>query len=238
LSYDSFLDEMKHLLINVLKRDETKLAKREILGTHFARKMAYLLAYWGFARDGQVDKDHNLYLIDEANIHQSARHKSISSIATYISDCATLFKLVQNEKNKDKHRVGKWVPIHMKALSSFESILLESSRYRKPLPQLASWYVRTILCPGILLERMSIPQICEKAISYKPDLSIEEEMKALLFEKLSPLDAQQILQLHSRASAERARAAIYSLPETNQGSIVAEPLPTSSSSIKPARSAS
>jgi hypothetical protein len=213
-SYDSFLGVAKHLLIDVLKRDESKMGS-QIIGTHILRKTAFVFAKWGFAIHFTSNRDvtQPLPVMEVASILLSARHKTPESTATYMDDCGTLEShVLRDPVNKDRHRVGRWEPIHMTALPSFASLLLESRKYQKPLPALARWFVDK-MCDGNTND-FSIARIHEKATGYKPALSLEETFKASLFEKLSPEQAEPLWLMYCEASASRVRAAQCLLPTT------------------------
>jgi hypothetical protein len=128
LAYDCFLGVMKHLLVNVLKRDESKMGG-QIIGTHILRKSAFLFAKWGFTLHftSTCDVSKELPVMEVASILLSARHKSPDSTATYLDDSGTLeVHVLRDPVNKECHKVGKWEPIHMTALPTFASLLLES----------------------------------------------------------------------------------------------------------------
>jgi hypothetical protein len=128
LTYDCFLGVMKHLLVNILKRDESKMGG-QIIGTHILWKLAFLFAKWGFTLHltSNCDVSKELPGMEVASILLSARHKSPDSTATYLDDCNTLEAHVLHDPvNKECHKVGKWEPIHMTALPTFASLLLES----------------------------------------------------------------------------------------------------------------
>ena len=149
--------------------------------------------------------------MEVASILLSARHKSPDSTATYLDDCGTLeAHVLRDPVNKERHRVGRWEPIHMTALPTFASLLLESRKHQKPLPALAQWFVDKI-CDGNTTE-FSISRIHEKATGYKPALSLEEELKTKLFKRLSTVEAEQIWQMHLTVSASRVRAVQFLLP--------------------------
>jgi hypothetical protein len=212
LSHDSFLGMMKHLLIDVLKRDESKMGS-QIIGTHILRKSAFVFAKWGFTLHFTSNRNvtQELPVMEVDSILLSARHKKPDSTATYMDDCGTLEAHVRRDPvNQDRHRVGRWEPIHMTALPSFDSLPLESRKYQKPLPALARWFVDK-MCDGYTND-FSILRIHEKATGYKPALSLEEKFKASLFEKLSPEQAEPLWQMYCEASASRVRAAQCLLP--------------------------
>jgi hypothetical protein len=210
LNYETFLGVMKHLLLDVLKRDPSKM-ENQIIGTHVLRKTAFLFANWGYIFHCKNRDNLELPPMEIAAILMSARHKEVSSTATYLDDSGTLQALVRRDQvNRDRHRIGRWEPIHMKAMDSFASILLESRKYQKPLPALAKLFVDRV-CEGNTM-KLSIPRIHEKATGYKPDLSLEEEIKVKLFKDLPPEKAEHLWQLHCRASADRVRAVQCTLP--------------------------
>jgi hypothetical protein len=101
----------------------------------------------------------------------------------------------------------------MTALPTFAFLLLESQKHQKPLPALAHWFVNKI-CDGDTTE-FSISRIHEKATGYKPALSLEEELKTKLFEKLSPVEAEKFWQMHLAISASRVHAAQCLLPSNS-----------------------
>ena len=111
----------------------------QIIGTHLLRKTAFLFANWGYIFHQKNRDNLELPPMETAAILLSARHKEVSSTATYLDDSGTLHALVcRDHVNRDRHRIGRWEPIHMTAMDSFESILLESRKYQKPLPILSS----------------------------------------------------------------------------------------------------
>jgi hypothetical protein len=71
----------------------------------------------------------------------------------------------------------------MTAMDSFESILLESRKYQKPLPSYLCKLFVDRVCKGNT-SKLSISRIHEKATGYKPDLSLEDELKLKLFREL------------------------------------------------------
>ena len=204
LQYPSFLAHLKHLLHTVAGRDVNKMST-DITGTHVLRKTGFLLAYWGLDRksDGKT-----LFEMDEASILLSARHQNIASTGTYLSDSGTLKGLVDREReDKDRHKVGKWESTHMEHLNMYASIRVNSAKYRKPLPELADWYVGQVLGCSSITATLTIAQIHARVVDYTPDLSEEEELKAFLFRELSESKAELGMKLYEKSSAKRARAA-------------------------------
>jgi hypothetical protein len=219
LSYECFLGVMKNLLIVVLKRDESNMGK-QIIGTHLLRKTAFLFAKWGFSMHFTKNTDitKELPVMEVASILLSARHKSSESTATYLDDCGTLeAHVLRDPVNRERHRVGKWEPIHMSALPSFASLLLESRKHQKPLPALAHWYIDKICGGPSNTDQFSIARVHEKATGYKPAFFLEEELKARLFEKLSAVEAEQMWQMITKHTESRVRAAQCLLPATKGG---------------------
>jgi hypothetical protein len=124
--------------------------------------------------------------MEVASILLSARHKTPDSTVTYLDDSGTLeVHVLQDPVNNKRHRVGRLDPIHIIALPSFASLLLESQKYQKPLLALSEWFVDKI-CDGNAKE-FSISRI-----------SLEEELKAKLFERLSSEEAEQFWQMHTQ----------------------------------------
>jgi hypothetical protein len=216
ISYECFLGVMKHLLIVVLKRDESKMGN-QIIGTHLLRKTGFLFAKWGFSLHFTTNADiaKELPIMEVASILLSARHKSSESTATYLDDCGTLeAHVLRDPINRERHRVGRWEPIHMTALPSFASLLLESRRHQRPLPALAHWYVDKMCGGPGNTEQFSVARIHEKATGYQPSFSVEEELKTRLFEKLSAVEAEQIWQMVVKHTESRVRAVQCLLPAT------------------------
>jgi len=213
--YEKFLDIIKDLCTGVLKKDMSDPAmKNLILGTHMLRKTAFLLAFWGFVRGTKSTK---LGPMDEANILLSARHKDISSTATYLSDSGTLKALLDRvDKDDMHHRVSEWVPIHIKTTDSFAALNMPSMRFIKPLVELADDFVfKDLKVPKDgRFGRKSIAQIHQLACAYVPDLSIEEELEAVLKKEVRPEVAAMLINMARKASEEKAKAAVFHALET------------------------
>jgi hypothetical protein len=147
--------------------------------------------------------------LDEAAILLSARHSDISSTATYLGDSATMKALMDRTNPDDpRQRVGKWESIHISTLESFSTLNIESSKYTKPLPELASWFVYDILGISKSNKHVSFAQIHRTACAYTPDLTHEQKMKAILESKLSPQELAEVLALYKQGTNERIRAAM------------------------------
>lgn len=203
-SYSAMLEILKSLSENVCGHDTTSTTI--IYGTHMARKTAFLLAYWGFVR-----KDNCLAEMDKANILLSARHKDISSTATYLSNSGTLKSLVDRlDKMSERHRVGQWEPIHIKTHDSFASLNMESMKFQKRLPDLSDWYVHEML--GIPRDsRVSIAEVHRRVCMYTPNLTYEEEFRKELEKELAPAKVEYLLSLSNKATQERIKAALNPL---------------------------
>lgn len=88
--YSWFLEKMKHLVFDILKKDKEKLTEKHIIGTHILCKTAYLFAIFGChlykgTKGNQPDE------IDHSTILLSARHKDLKCITKYILDCTTVW---------------------------------------------------------------------------------------------------------------------------------------------------
>jgi hypothetical protein len=218
--YDAFLEDIKSLCVNVLKKDlHSQSMKNMILGTHVLRKTAFLLAVWGF--HGREGFKSNLNPLDEATILNDARHKDISSTMTYLADSGTLKELVNRMAADDiTQRVGVYQPIFVKTLDNFAS-LNSGETNKKDLKELADWYVHSVLkIPEHNFQKWSIHQINNVATEYKPDLSLQEELQELLKREINPASYDHVCCLIRDASDERVKAIM------NQVKVVSTERPT------------
>jgi hypothetical protein len=87
--YDWFLEKMKHLVFDILKKDKEEVTEKHIIGTHILRKTAYLFAIFG-CRLYKGKKGNEPDEIDRSSILLSARHKDLKCITRYILDCTTV----------------------------------------------------------------------------------------------------------------------------------------------------
>lgn len=208
-SYESFLQQMKFLCIHILKEDlESDQMKNLLIGTHMLRKSAFLMAYWGFILSGRTASENKLNAMDEANILQSARHKNISSTATYLSDSGTLKELLDRTDAKNaRHKVGVWKPIHMKTLHQFAALNVKSNQFIQPLFQLSKWWIFGVLQVQNNAQ-LSIPNITRAAFQHTPDLSVDAKMKAAIDKVADPQMREEIKSAVQSAIAEHVKAAM------------------------------
>ena len=181
------------------------------------RKTAFLVAYWGLILAHRCTSANALNAMDEANILQSARHKNISSTATYLSDSGTLKVLLDRTDRKNKrHFVGVWNPIHMKTLHQFAALNMKSNPFIKPIVELAKWWIFDVL--GVQL--LNIASVHREAYDYKPDLSVDDKMKAAI-QKIDNLEMRTEIELAVKnAIAEHVKAAMnptFALPVDSAG---------------------
>lgn len=217
MDYEEFLGWIKHLCAGPLKKDmESEAMKNLIIGTHILRKTAFLLAFWGFfLRDGKRKLDP----MDEANILQSARHKHISSTVTYLSDCGTLKSLLDRVVDKDstldmsKNKVGIWEPIRVRTLSAFASLNLPSDKYKRPITELANWYVFEKL--GVVSSRINVAEVHNIACTYVPSAARKSELHELLEQNLDTETLAKVLKLIHISQQEHIQAAVTTAGGTN-----------------------
>jgi hypothetical protein len=177
--YEDFLYVIKFLVQNILKKDTGE--DKSIIGTHILRKTAYLMAVWGFhqSNDGRKAQDWA-----QVSIFKSARHASTQSAAVYIKDANTLYELVTREKHTERHQVSDWAPIHMEQMSQFCSILTTSSKYQRPIKELAdSYVVKRLGMDKMGTHRnvsMLLKRTIEKSISYVIDKGPQQKINAVL----------------------------------------------------------
>lgn len=229
ISYSTCLTCIKNLCTGVLKLKIVGRDDPRIFGTHILRKTAFLFAYWGIVSS---TGNETVSKFDEAAILLSARHSDISSTATYLGDSSTLKALLDRiSPNDPRHHVGKWESIHISTLDTFASINIESSKYTKALPELANWYVFTILNVNPSDSQVSFMHIHRLACAYTPNLTYEEKVKDILSKKLSPNELAEVLNLVNLGTNERVRAAMHTLApaptgnDSNSSKIVVQPFP-------------
>jgi hypothetical protein len=204
---DDFLDVMKFLVEDILKKDTAE--DKSIIGTHILRKTAYLMAVWGFrqSHDGRKAQDWA-----QVSIFKSARHATAKSAAVYIKDADTLYKLVTREKHTERHRVSDWAPIHMEQMSQFRSILTTSSKYQRPIKELADWYVVERLGMDKMGTHRNVSMLLkrtiEKSIEYVIDEGPQERLDVLL--ATVPPEMRENFQMAIEALLhESVRGALY-----------------------------
>ena len=183
--YKTFLSKLQWLIINILKEDpKSPTMLNLILGTHILRKTAFLFAFWGFVLTNRITATADklvMNAMDAANILLSARHKNISSTATYIGDSGTLKALLDRIDPKDtmSNRVGEWEPIHIKSSHQFANANMRSNQYIKPLPELAKWYILDV----VKIPRnapASIPFIYRNVLAFVPMPSSRQRLQGAL----------------------------------------------------------
>ena len=216
IAYDDILDELKHLVTNVLGLDMTNpKMKRFIIGTHMLKKTAHLLAFWGFNRNYGTTQ---MTPMDEANVQQSARHSNKSrQTSTYLSDAGTLMLLCKKLHPDDpRHKVGEFQSIRIETHPQYEALNLKSKPYAKPLVELAKWYVHEKL--GIateVLPGMSIPQLWRMAMDFTPDLSCEQNYLEALKQHLPPAVYKATVADINKSTESRVSLALSRYAEVN-----------------------
>lgn len=149
VTYDDWLKRMKAVVGTVF----TEAEKKEFtIGTHTLRKTAYLFACWGIMVIVKLDRDGSGNLQMPAavlvNLLLSARHRSVSSSATYIADTGALFEMSQIERFQHEQRVSRWQSIFVRATPLARNVTQPSSPYQAELPALADFFFdRELLLP-------------------------------------------------------------------------------------------
>jgi hypothetical protein len=144
IAYKCFLGTLKFLYSRVLN---AKPDRKSILGTHILRKTAYLFAVWG-SRMSEVDGETHTTHEKSCTIFGSARHSQSSGVAgtTYITDCETLWHLVQANKNgKEDNRVSKWKHILVAHQACYRLINNPSNRFQRSIIDLADHYIHNLV---------------------------------------------------------------------------------------------
>jgi len=106
----------------------------------------------------------------------------------------------------------------VKTHSSFRQLNLSSRSYRKPLPELAKWYLRDLL--QIPEELKNIASICAKVCKFFPDLTIKGQYTKILESKLDSADFQvcrDLIEQHLSAQTRHAANQAVAPTSTDSG---------------------
>jgi hypothetical protein len=134
---------------------------------------------------------------------------------TYEGCASTLFELFKvHEENAERHRVGRWIAIHMKENDQFAALNAPSRRHIKHLPDLAVWFLYSVT--GIDANvPISVLEIVRKASLYKPDITVAAELDNVLKRNLSPALYASASALIRKTKDLAVREALQSQPITN-----------------------
>jgi hypothetical protein len=207
--YEDFLDVMKYLVQDILKKDTAE--DKSIIGTHILHKTAYFMAAWGFrqSNDGRKAQDWA-----QVSIYKSACHATAKSAAVYIKNADTLYELVTREKHTERHQVSDRAPIHMEQMSQFRSILTTSSKYQRPIKELADSYVVERLGMDKMGTHRNVSMLLKrtikKSIAYVINKGPQEKINALL--ATVPPEMRDNFQMAIEALLDKsARGALYDM---------------------------
>lgn len=126
-----------------------------------------------------------------------------------LSDSGTLKELLDRvEEDIERHKVGPWASIHMKALASFATLNHSSHRFIKQVTELAEWYVFEVL--GFDRSgKKTIAEIAEKARGHIPQSSAAKQLDQLLKETINDAHLRQrIVSLARQMGDDRVNAAV------------------------------
>ena len=123
------------------------------------------------------------------DILKSARHKSLTNAATYARDCSTLYHMQKQQdpqgmlQNNDA--VGEFHACFLLVGSSGGDQVTASTRYQKPLPELADWWYSTCIGYGNNNDPLRSPiSLMEQVLATRASVQDFDELKQHLFEKL------------------------------------------------------
>jgi hypothetical protein len=208
--YDWFLEKMKHLVFDILKKDKEEVTEKHIIGTHILRKTAYLFAIFG-CRLYKGKKGNEPDEIDRSSILLSARHKDLKCITRYILDCTTIWAALKRTNSLDKHRVSEWESIHIQTHPTMQSIATECTRFQKPITVLASEYVYKTLGIDNRVPK-SVTLYVDRAMRYVPDKTPHQELDSAITTLIPECSQREFRQLIEKATQERLRAALANIP--------------------------
>jgi hypothetical protein len=205
--YNWFLEKMKHLVFDILKKDKEQVSASHIIGTHILRKTAYLFAIFGCLlynlQKGKNQPDE----IDKTTILLSARHRDLNCITKYVLDCTTVWAALKRMNSLDQHRVSAWESIHVQTHPTMQSIATECTRFQKPITELASDYVYNTLGIAKGVPR-SVALFVDRAMRYVPDKTPHQELDSAITKLIPECSQQEFRRLVEKATQERLRAAL------------------------------
>ena len=197
----------KHLAL-VLNRSGPM--EEGILGTHTLRKTGYLFALWGVLKDMGIDRkvvmNPVLPEVHIANILGSARHSTIVNAATYQKDSATLWAYVRRGNFSALQNVSHWENILIVSMESLRIIILPTSKWVRPLPELSQYFVEVML--GTKSHKtVSYKHVLQLSLSIVPKIEITSALQVLLSKCVSSDVSRQITEMFQRAVIEETSKA-------------------------------
>jgi hypothetical protein len=209
--YNWFLEKMKHLVFDILKKDKEQVSARHIIGTHILRKTAYLFAIFGCLlynlRKGNNQPDE----IDKSTILLSARHRDLNCITRYVLDCTTVWTALKRMNSLDQHRVSAWESIHVQTHPTMQSIATECTRFQMPITELASNFVYKTLgiAKGV---PKTVALLVDRAMRYMPDKTPHQELDSAITKLIPECSQEEFRRIVEKATQERLRAALTNNP--------------------------
>ena len=125
-----------------------------------------------------------------------------------------------NAEVAKNNKVGLWEPIRIKTLAAFETLNLPNDKYKRPLSELADWYVFEKL--GAVRGHVNVGKVHNAACKYVPDNKATTEYESILKDQLDSSTFSKVMKLIAEKEQERIKEATTTVAE-NQGTVAALP---------------